>query len=144
MTRPKPREALVGAGRPSNYRPEYCESVIQLMSEGYSFSAWCGSLPVPYETARGWATAYPEFSESIKNGMVARTKKLEQGLLSQEFAGPQITARIFALKNANPTEWRERSITEVSGLDGGPVETKSPDISELARALAAIFSRGSE
>jgi len=144
MTRPKPREALVGVGRPSTYKPEYCESVVELMSQGYSFTAWCGSIPVGWETGKGWMSAYPEFSAAVKEGQTARAKLLEKGLLSDTFAGPQITARIFALKNAAPHEWRDRSTTEVTGLDGGPVETKSPDISELARVLAAIFSRGSE
>ncbi len=44
--------------------------------------------------------------------------------------GPKITARIFALKNAAPAEWRDR--IEHTGADGGPLQVVVQKFTEPA------------
>ncbi len=43
-----------------------------------------------------------------------------EGLLSADM-GPRVTARIFALKNAAPEEWKDKVQNEHSGPQGGPI-----------------------
>lgn len=107
------------AGRPSTYEPDFCSSVVDFMGQGYSLTAFAGEIGVARETIYEWARVHPEFSDAVKAAMSARCCALEKGLLDQGLAGPQITARIFALKNAAPLDWRDRH--EISGPDGGPI-----------------------
>lgn len=94
-------------GRPSKYSPHYCDEVVSFMGEGYSLTAFAGEIGVARSTINEWINQFPEFSEACKKGQAKRTRHLETGLLNGEI-GPAITARIFALKNAAPEEWREK------------------------------------
>lgn len=109
-------------GRPSEYDPKFCAVLIDCMAEGYSKMAAAGRIGVTYQTLRNWMEVHPEFFEAVKLGEVLRTEKLEHGLLSAE-TGPQVTSRIFALKNAAPDEWKDKVQSELSGPDGGPIPT---------------------
>lgn len=102
------------AGRPTNYREEYCETVIEHMSRGLSKAAVAGKLLVSYDSILDWEKAHPEFRHAVKIGQMARTAFLEEGLLSEE-VGPRVTARIFALKNACPAEWRDKIEASLDG-----------------------------
>lgn len=95
-------------GRPSKYDPAYCEAVIETMSKGLSLTAFAGSIRVARSTINEWIDTYPDFSESVRVGKACRTAELEKTMLSAE-NGPAVTARMFALKNADPDEWRDKS-----------------------------------
>jgi len=55
-------------GRPTMYRPEYCEELIEHMSRGLSFHSFAGKVGVSRETLYNWAERYPEFLYSKKIG----------------------------------------------------------------------------
>lgn len=107
------------AGRPSKYDPKYCDEVVAYMGQGYSKTAFAGSIGVCRDTILEWSSTIPEFSGAVKAAEAARVQSLETGLLQSDQLGPQVTARIFALKNAAPDEWRDRR--EFTGADGGPI-----------------------
>lgn len=91
--------------------------------------AAAGHIGVCYDTLRAWQDEHPEFSQAVKEGQALRTIFLEDGLLSAE-SGPQVTSRIFALKNAAPEEWRDKTETEVNGnlkIEGVSVTFRSAD-----------------
>ena len=94
-------------GRPSEYDPGHCETVEDFMGLGYSKMAAAGQIGICYNTLKSWMDNYPEFMTAVKRGEAKRTVKLEKDLLSAE-TGPQVTSRIFALKNAAPDEWRDK------------------------------------
>ncbi len=106
-------------GRPTLYDPSYCDVARSFMGKGFSVSALAGELRVDRDTLYEWEKNHSEFRRALKESRVLRVRALEAGLLNNSFAGPQITARIFALKNAMPDEWRDRH--EVTGADGGPI-----------------------
>lgn len=93
-------------GRPSEYKPEYCERVIDYMGQGYSLSAFAGSIKVNRSTIYQWMTEHSEFSNAVSRGQMTRVAALERKLLSARY-GAQGSAAIFALKNADPNEWRD-------------------------------------
>ncbi len=109
------------AGRPTKYKPAYCEEVISLMGEGLSFMAACASLGVHRTTAYDWVKEYPDFAAAHELGRGKRVLFLERDLLKAE-SGPQVTSRIFALKNAAPEEWRDKHEHEHGGKGGGPLQ----------------------
>ena len=50
------------AGRPSEYRPEYCERVIELGKEGKLPAQMAAAIDVTKVTLHEWARVHPEFS----------------------------------------------------------------------------------
>ena len=47
----------MAAGRPSKYKPEYCEKVINLMAQGWAITELCyadGGLNIHYTTLQAW------------------------------------------------------------------------------------------
>lgn len=56
-------------GRPSKYKPEYCDLLIQHMrDEGLSFESFGGVVDVCRDTLYEWANQHPEFSDAKKRG----------------------------------------------------------------------------
>lgn len=105
------------AGRPSKYEPRFCEEVESLMRLGYSKTAVAGAIGVDRDTFLNWAKEHPAFFGAVKRGEAARTHKLETDLLLAR-DGPNVTSRIFALKNAAPEEWREKQVVDHTNSDG--------------------------
>ena len=98
-------------GRPSDYRPEYCEAVIACMAQGYSLTAFAGSIRQSRDAIYDWIRAHSEFSHAVARARAARVLWLETKLLRSR-KGAETTAAIFALKNAAPDEWRDIKTTE--------------------------------
>jgi hypothetical protein len=96
------------AGRPTKYDPTYCDEVIETMALGLSLTAFAGRIRVARSTINEWMEQHPEFSESVRVGKACRTANLEEGMLAAD-SGPAVTARMFALKNADPDEWRDKT-----------------------------------
>lgn len=107
------KKAATKVGRPSKYKPVYCNEVIETMATGLSLTAFAGVIGVSRDTVNAWQHEYPEFSDAVKTAKAKRTMTLERQMLAME-NGPAVTARIFALKNAAPEEWREKQHIEHS------------------------------
>lgn len=104
----------MAGGRPTKFKPAYCNEVIAAGQLGLSLTAFAGMIGVARSTINEWMAEYSEFSEAVKVHQAKRTLCLEQGLLSSE-QGPKVTARIFALKNADPENWKDKQDVEHSG-----------------------------
>lgn len=61
------------AGRPTDYRPEMCEEIIELGRQGKSHAQIAAALDVARQTLRNWAEEHPEFLAAI-----TRAKDLSQ------------------------------------------------------------------
>ena len=109
--RSKPKPEGYVFGRPTLYRPEYCQRAIEFMGQGYSVTALAGELQIAKETIYGWIREHADFMHAINMGRAARVAALEAKLLSTS-QGVGVTAAIFALKNADPDEWQDRYHTE--------------------------------
>ena len=109
--RSKPKPEGYVFGRPTLYRPEYCQRAIEFMGQGYSVTALAGHLGVSKDTVYLWINTHRDFSDAINMGRAARVAALEAKLLSTS-QGVGVTAAIFALKNADPDEWQDRYNTE--------------------------------
>ena len=110
-------EKISTVGRPSTYDPSYCDVVRDMMGKGFSKTAVAGHIKVSRQRLIDWAEANPEFRDAVKEGEAMRTFKLEDDLLSAE-TGPQVTSRIFALKNAAPDEWKDKRELDHQSSDG--------------------------
>jgi hypothetical protein len=55
-------------GRPTDYRPEYCEKVIELLKQGMSIEEIGLELDCGYRTVYDWMEKHPDFAQAIKKG----------------------------------------------------------------------------
>lgn len=136
-------------GRPSKYKPEYCDMVVADGKLGFSLTAFAASIDVDRDTITEWVSVHPQFSLACKQHKAHRTRLWEEKhvKIADEGGGQgSAAAVIFALKNVAPDEWQERSRTEFTGKDGGAIQTISANIDltaiaqedrELFRALLA-------
>lgn len=98
-------------GRPSEYRPEYCDMVLEFMGQGYSLTAFAGSIRMARVTVYEWIKRHPAFANAVARARPARVAALEAKLLRSR-KGAETSAAMFALKNADPTEWRDLKHTQ--------------------------------
>lgn len=114
----------MAGGRPSKYDPKFCETIVEKMALGYSMTAAASQMDVHKDTLTNWAKEHPEFFNALKRAKAKRLFKLETDLLEAKSA-PQVTSRIFALKNADPDEWRDKVDHEHAGPGGGAIVFKT-------------------
>lgn len=51
-------------GRPTKYKKEYCQQLIDHMAAGFSFHSFGGKLLVGHRTLFDWLDRYPEFQDA--------------------------------------------------------------------------------
>jgi len=59
---------MAKVGRPTLYKPEYCQMLIDHLSQGRAYLAFAGKLSVTADTLYEWERVHPEFSEAKKIG----------------------------------------------------------------------------
>lgn len=55
-------------GRPSKYRPEHCQLVLDLMRKGYSKVAVAAEIGIDRSNLFQWIEDIPEFRDAVKKG----------------------------------------------------------------------------
>lgn len=120
--------------RPSKFLAAYCNEVIETMATGLSLTAFAGEIGVARSTINEWMDVHPEFSEAVRVAKAKRTLALERGMLSAG-SGPAVTARMFALKNADPDEWRDKR--EIEHRGSVEISTKEQRDAAVAAATRA-------
>lgn len=130
-------------GRPTDYRPEFCERIEALGKEGASIVEMAYELGCVKNTLTLWAEAHPEFMIAFTRAKMASQlwweRKGKEGMekSSQEFQA-SIWSRSMAARF--PEDWRESKSTEISGPNGGPINLRKADLSD--DELAAIATGG--
>jgi transposase len=113
-------------GRPSKYKPEYCERVIEMASEGASMAEYAAEFGIDRTTLFDWRDQHEEFSTAL-----ARAKILEQAWFEREarlnMRNKEFNSNLWyrsALSRFRD-DYAERRITEVTGADGGAIKTET-------------------
>ncbi|MBW2610684.1 MAG: hypothetical protein JRC68_10135 [Deltaproteobacteria bacterium] len=55
-------------GRPTKYRKEHCDVVVNLMKKGWSKVEVCAQLEIDYHTFLSWQEKHKPFLQSVKRG----------------------------------------------------------------------------
>lgn len=129
-------------GRPSAYSEAYCNEVIEFLAQGHSVTAFAGHIGVARSTVFKWADEIDEFSDALKIGQAKATSFWETILVKvARDGGGNATAAIFGLKNRAAEDWNDKTISELTGKDGGAIELVTLDTPTRARALAAFVAK---
>ena len=116
-------------GRPSSYRGEFCDRIIQLMAEGRSLDGCAALLGVHPDSLKEWQKVNPEFSVAVRAGRAAATAFWETRLLDVAQCGAGNAQAIqWALRNRSraASGWdHAHAKLEVSGPDGGALQLQA-------------------
>lgn len=122
-------------GRPTKYKPEYCEKILELAKEGKGWVAWALACGVDRPTLYAWGDQHPEFLTALKEA-----KLLEQ-LWWEELGRSSMHAKNFqaavwrtSMQARFREDYTERKVQEVTGKDGGAIRHEhkaSIDLSAL-------------
>lgn len=138
-------------GRPTDYRPEFCEDVRKLCLLGATDEEVADFFGVSPATIDNWKVEYPEFLGSIRAGKLKADAEMADRLFARgmgyshqavkiavdaktgmdhqveytEHYPPDTEAAKFWLKNRRPEIWRDKQDLEHSGPNKGPIETKT-------------------
>lgn len=118
-------------GRPSEYRPEYCDRVIEMGRQGFSVVEMASTIGVSRNTLETtWPAAHPEFLEALQLARECSQSWWEavgrENLIMPKDAGTfQASVWSRSMAARFPRDWRENRGVELTGANGGPIETKS-------------------
>lgn len=136
-------------GRPTDYKPEFDAEAERMSLEGATDQEMADYFGVSVRGFYRWKNTQQSFRQAIKSGKDATDTRVERSLYERalgyerdeidirvvngeivqtpirKFYPPDTTAAIFWMKNRRPAEWREVKAVELSGKDGGAIETKS-------------------
>jgi hypothetical protein len=131
-----------GRGRPSKYKPEFCELVIEYGKAGKSAAWMAAELGVDKDSLYEWAKVHPEFSDAFTRARLESQRWWEdKGQSGME--APGFNASIWSRSMAArfPEDWREKAAVEMTGANGGPIEhthTVSASTGRLLESLSGI------
>lgn len=112
---PRPKHP---GGRPTTYKPEYCQQLLDAARDGYSLTAFAGLVGICYDVVNEWANVHPEFGRAVKNAKALRSiwwQDIARNLAANGGTGGQVAMCIFMLKNYAPHEFKDRQELDVSG-----------------------------
>ena len=105
--------------RPTDYRPEFCEQVVELGKQGKSVVQMACALDVVKQTLHNWAEQYPEFLDAFTRAKQHSQdwweSKAQAGLESGGF-NASLWSRSMAARF--PDDYTERQKKELTGKDG--------------------------
>ena len=115
---PKPKNK---GGRPTDYRPEYCEQLIEHMAQGFSYQSFAGVIRKGVKTLYRWEEAHPEWLEAKEIAEAASRKWWdERGLDAVRGLCEGFNATVWVFTYKNRFGWRDKQ--ELTGKDGEPIK----------------------
>jgi hypothetical protein len=117
------------AGRPTDYRPEYCADVIEFGSQGKSLTWMAATLGIAKSTLQLWEKDIPEFSVAMTRARALSQLWWEDAGQNNMVMGPgqgTFNASVWSRSMAArfPEDWRENKGVELTGPGGGAVEVR--------------------
>lgn len=98
-------------GRPTVYRPEFCQTVLDDAMLGHTLGATAALIGVARSTLSDWASVHPEFAEAVARAKSIRQRMYEGHLIDMARRGGDST-RMSAVKlgllNVGGEDWKER------------------------------------
>lgn len=118
--------------RKSDYKPEFCNTVVELGKQGKSIAQMACQIGVHRDSLYEWAKQHEEFSDAFTRGTQESLAYWEQ--MGQEGAEGkrEVNAPLWSRSMAArfPKDYTERKATELTGKDGAPIEIAHTSLSE--------------
>lgn len=130
------------AGRPTKYKPEMCQTVIECGEEGMGRAEMARELGIHRSTFIDWQDQHEEFSDAVKEAVYRSQAWWEGQGRAATFGAIQgfnATSYIFNMKNRFKEDWKDRVEQAHTSPDGSMTPKNALDLSNLpTEALQAI------
>lgn len=107
----KERDVTPVLGRPTDYRPEYCEMLIRHMEQGNSFETFAAIVGSTKKTVYNWKNQFPDFLHAFEQGAVLSElwweRQTKNGLFSMN--GISMNPTIYRLNMINRFNWKDKA-----------------------------------
>lgn len=109
----------LAVGRPSNYKPAYCQQVIELGRQGKSYEQIASILNIGLRTLFTWRDTHPEFQHALSDAKtfeMAFWEDLAQSHLVELKNAPKLNTGLWSRSMAArfPNKYSERIKNEIS------------------------------
>jgi transposase len=101
-------------GRPTKYKPEFCEMLIKHMEQGYSFESFAATIDTHRGTLYNWEKEHTEFLNAKKIGLdksLLWWERLGAHGAAGKVKGFNPAAWVFSVKNKH--QWRDKTPDEI-------------------------------
>ena len=95
-------EAKRGRGRPTPYKPEYCQDAIMLCKQGATNFELAEYFGVNRSTLYQWSVRHPDFAEACKLGKEVADDRVERSLYERAVGFTYKAQRPFLGKDGTP------------------------------------------
>lgn len=89
-------------GRPTLYKPEYCEMLLEHMEQGFSLESFAGKVRVSRDTLYEWIKVHKEFSDTVsvaKSLSQYKWEELGREMMMGRAPGSVPSLYMFNMKN---------------------------------------------
>lgn len=160
------RQSKKRIGRPSTYTPALAAAICAEVAGGKSMREICRAEKMPdMSTVFRWLGVHAEFREQYAKAREAQADYLAEELLEIADDGTndwmtrldggetvnteaigrsrlRVDTRKWLLAKLQPKKYGDRIAQEITGKDGGPIETRDMSLFELARRIVASRAEG--
>ena len=121
-------EQLDFMGRPTKYKPEYCQRVIELGRKGKSIEQIAGLLNVAKRTLYNWRDNHEDFLHALDEAhdlALMWWEDTAQNNIVETKEGERVNASLWSRSMAArfPKKYRQEVKQEITGADGAPLLT---------------------
>ena len=110
--------AQPGAGRPTKYKPETVEKILEALRGGNTRRASCAAGGIDQTTFANWLKEYSDFSYAVEKA--EGEAELRNLAVIQDATKTTWQAAAWWLERKHKAEWSSR--VEQTGADGAPVK----------------------
>lgn len=100
-------------GRPSEYNPQYCEKIVDLMKDGASIEEVAAELGISKQSIYTWSEKYPDFMDAKKKAEeLSSAWWMKQGRIALREKEFNYTGWYMNMKNR--FGWRDKQETDIT------------------------------
>ena len=119
---------MAKVGRPTIYKPEYCDLVVEMLAEGASLTEFRAAVGgISRETMSNWKQANPEFLDALQKAEAVGQAYWEKRLRTDLMFDNKVNSPLVKLYFANRFNWHDKQQTDVTSSDG----SMKPTVIEL-------------
>lgn len=122
-------------GRPSDYKHEYCQMLVDHMAEGYSFASFAFIAGTCEKTLYNWAKEHPDFLQAKNKGRAASLMTWEKiGMAGTVGKLEKFNAASWIFTMKNRFKWGDEQ--NINLVQGAPDENTR--LNQLLRKLDTL------
>jgi len=139
-------------GRPSDYTEELADLICEAVASGGALYRMCAERDdLPAErTIYQWLEKHPSFAQKYARARERQADRNADEIVDiadteddPQRARVRMDARKWRASKLAPKKYGDKVQQEISGPDGGPIETKTDDM-DVARRVAFLLSKATK